>query len=103
MDQSSPLGGAGVSTETLNTHLWLTHANARGERLRLPFLELWFLTFFSACGMLSRVERRLINREKLQELVNQIDGRHTLDPEVEDVFFYFFFERKKKYFYSFSC
>jgi len=35
--------------------------------------------------MLPRNEKRLINHEKLQELVNQIDPRHLLDPDVEEV------------------
>lgn len=31
-------------------------------------------------------DKKILSKSKLQEIVNQIDPRHTLDPEVEDVY-----------------
>ncbi len=30
-------------------------------------------------------DRTIVNRNKIQEIVNQVDPRYTLDPEVEDI------------------
>jgi transcription initiation factor TFIID subunit 12 len=30
-------------------------------------------------------DRNILSKSKLQEIVNQIDPRHTLDPEVEEI------------------